>query len=153
MMRRRIRGLLTTAAVWGVSLSAVGTAFILGGLATGLIPPAPGIGPAEWIAIAARVAVRDFVVGGVAGAAFATLLTGAERRRTLETLSLSRVATWGFIAAAVPIGLVGIFTSALIPAASLVAGTIASGLLGAGLAVATVRLARRSVAYVPLDAA
>jgi hypothetical protein len=143
LVLRRIRGLLGIAVVWGAAISAVGTAFILTGFATGWISPIPGTGWTRWITVLAGVAARDFLGGTAAGAAFAMLLTGAERRRTIENLSLRRVGAWGFLAAALPTSIVAVVSGAIIPPATLVAGTIATGVLGAGLGVAMVRVARR----------
>jgi hypothetical protein len=90
------------------------------------------------------VAARNFVLGGAVGAAFAMLLATAERRRTIDSLSMPRVGIWGFLASAVPTGIVGIAAGAAIPLAVLAAGTIAAGITGAGLGIWLLRLARRN---------
>jgi hypothetical protein len=41
---RRVHGLVGIAVLWGTAISAIGTAFIVGGLAAGWIPPIPGVG-------------------------------------------------------------------------------------------------------------
>lgn len=144
---RRLRGLIGFALVWGGAVSAIGTAYVFAGLATGLIPHLPDVGWTQWVALAARVAARNFLLGGAIGAAFAMLLTGAERRRSVDTLSLWRVGGWGFLASAVPTVLaVGIMSGAMVPVATLATGTIAAGIVGVGLSVGMVRLARRGSA-------
>ncbi|HEX4684982.1 MAG TPA: hypothetical protein VH277_19840 [Gemmatimonadaceae bacterium] len=149
----RIRGLLGIAFVWGVAISAVGTAFFVGGLATGLIARAPGFGPGQWASIAVNIAVKDFIGGALAGAVFATLLAGAEGRRTLDTLSLWRVGGWGFLASAIPTAVAGALSAYGMSAVTFAAGTIASGLVGACLGVGMVRLARRGITPAPAESA
>jgi hypothetical protein len=153
LVPRRVRGLIGIAVVWGAAISVVGTAFIAGALAAGLIPTVPGVGPARWVMIIANVAMRDFVAGGVAGALFATLLASAERRRTLDDLSLLRVSCWGFLAAAVPTALLPVISGVRLPVPTIAAATIASGLLGVGLSVGMIRLARRGGAALPDESA
>jgi hypothetical protein len=146
---RRIRGLITTAVVWGVVLSAIGTSFILIGLTTGWIPSVPGQGWRSWLVLLTRVSARNFVFGGAVGVAFGLLLSVTERRRTVDTLTLSRVGTWGFLAAAVPTSIMGAVSGYAIPAATLVTGAIAAGLLGVGVSIGIVRLARRNATALP----
>jgi hypothetical protein len=150
---RRTRGLVGIAVVWGVANSVIGTAFIVGGFAAGWISHPPVAGWTQWVTLAARVALRDFVLGGLTGAVFATLLAGAERHRNVDSLALSRVAGWGFLASAVPVGLVALLSGVRIPPVTFAAGTVASGLVGVGLGVGMVRVARRGSRMSPADSA
>src|SRR5262245_9574008 len=84
----RLRRLAGIGVVWGVAVSAIGTSFIVGGLAAGWISHFPATDWTHWVTLVARVAARNFVLGGVSGAAFAMLLAGAERRRNVDSLSL-----------------------------------------------------------------
>lgn len=143
LVLQRFRGLVGMAVVWGVAVSAIGTAFIVGGLAawSHTFPPPDWT---QWVTLAARVAAKDLVLGSASGVAFAMLLAGAERRRNVDSLSLSRVAGWGFLASAVPTAIAAILSGAIIPPMTFAAGTVAAGLLGVGLGVGMVRVARRS---------
>ncbi len=149
---RRIRGLVAIATVWGVALAAIGTAFILAGFATGWISHIAATSWTQWVTLTARVAARDFLLGAASGTAFGMLLATAERRRTIDSLSLRRVGVWGFLASALPIGVAGVVSGAVIAPAALAAGTIASGFVGAGLGIAMLRVARRTNVSVPADA-
>ena len=153
MLLQRIRGLAGIAVVWGVAVSAIGTAFIVGGLAAGWISHIPGADWRQWVTLAATVAARNFVLGGASGAAFAMLLAGAERRRNVDSLSLSRVAGWGFLASAVPTATAAIVSGAIIPPLTFAIGTLAAGFVGAGLGIAMVRVARRGGGAVATDPA
>jgi hypothetical protein len=65
---RRIRGLLSIAVVWGVAVSAIGTAFLIGGVAAVWISHIPFASWQQWVITQApRVAVSDFELGRVAG--------------------------------------------------------------------------------------
>lgn len=140
---RRIRGLVGIAVVWGVAVSAIGTAFFVGDV----VARRPHIAGVDWmqlVMLVARVAGRNFVLGSVAGAAFAMLLASAERRRNVDGLSLSRVGVWGFLASAVPLVVAAITSGATLPPVTFAAGTVAAGFIGVGLGVGIVRLARRT---------
>ena len=132
-MRQRLRGLVGIATTWGVGLSAIGTTLLVGGIAAGVIPGA-FFGPREIIA----VAVRNFVMGATAGVLFAMLLARGERRQTVATLSLRRVAGWGFLGLAIPAAIVVVTAPVALSLATLTAG------IGAALSTATVKLARRT---------
>jgi hypothetical protein len=87
--------------------------------------------------------------GTVSGAVFANLLIVAERRSTLSTLSMRRIATWGalggvflpLLSYAMLVLTGGPVIGALVPTA--IAAAIAS-LLGAGMAAGHLSLARRA---------
>lgn len=137
---RRLRGALGVALTWGTAFSTLATTLLLSGLAVGFIPSAV-FGPKEIV----QVVIRTFLAGGLAGTLFASVLAGAERRRTLGTLSLKRVAVWGFLGAAcipgvfaIALGLTGAVSGGL-----LLSGTALYGAIGSVLSTATVRMAQR----------
>lgn len=140
-IRQRLRGLLGIAVTWGLGVSVLATTILLGGLATGLIPGGV-FGPRQVV----TVAVRNFVAGAVAGVLFGMMLASAERRRTVATLSMRRVAGWGFLGVAIPTGIIAVIANAAVPMSIGVigAGLLGSGVLGAALSTATLKLARRS---------
>jgi len=135
---RRLRGIFGTAIIWAFGWSGVSALLgLLIGLPNGI--PLRLIGP---------IALSGSFLGFIAGGSFAVLLSVLERRRTLDQLSLWRVALWGgiggmallflaaprLVAAGIPLGQV--LTSYLLPLA-------VNGLLGAGFAAGSVALARR----------
>jgi hypothetical protein len=140
---RRLRGALGVGVVWGVAFSTLATTLLLGGLAGGVIPSIV-FGPRDVVS----VAIRAFVVGGLAGMVFAAALASAERQRTLANLSIKRVALWGFLGAAgVPsILAVAMGAMGLLPLGVLASSVAAFGAIGGALSIATVRIARRAPA-------
>jgi hypothetical protein len=91
---RKCRGMLGVAITWGAVWAAV---FALIAFVIGIFDPDsidPGEGPLPISGIGA-------VFGAVSGIVFGVLLALAERRKTLEDLSLIRVALWGAVATAV----------------------------------------------------
>lgn len=152
MLLRRLRGLIGMAFVWGVAISAAGTVFIIAaGLLSGFIPSSGPVVLRQWAGVLASVALRDFLGGCVSGTVFAALLASAERRRTLDTLSLPRAAGWGLMGSAVSWLIAVVLSAASISHAALVATTIATGLLGSGFGVGTIRLARRGAGALPAE--
>lgn len=147
-IRQRFRGLLGISLVWGMAISAIGTAFMavyimLAARAGGSIPGVVSVSWTQWASLLARVAIRDFGFGCATGALFALLLAATEQRRNVATLSLRRVGVWGFLASALPVAITTSMSAIALPAAVITAATVASGLMGVGLAVGMVRLARR----------
>jgi len=131
------------AATWAVALCTLATTTLVGGLIIGVIPS--GIfGPREVVA----VALRTLIAGAVAGTVFSALFSGAERRKTLASLSTRRVAVWGFLGATlIPLVSVAVLgTAGVLPAAVIAGGSIMFGALGSAMAVATVRIARNAPA-------
>ncbi len=140
---RRLRGLLGIATSWGVAFSGIMTTLLIGRWAVGLFPGAT-FGPRQ-IVIAA---IEFFLMGGLAGTLFSLFFARGERRRTLETLSMPRVALWGFLAVGVPAAALTLGAAAFYSRALLVAPlTIGlAGALGSAMSVATIKLARRAPA-------
>ena len=78
---RRLRGIIGTGLTWAVGWAVVNLGIaLLSGL------------PLRFIGLGA---ISSLAQGFVAGGAFAVILSIAERRHTLEDLSLERTALWG----------------------------------------------------------
>ncbi len=136
---RRIRGIVSTGLTWAFGWGAVATVLKLGA--------ATFLGATLGSLMA--VIVSGTTLGFVAGTSFGVILSITERRRTLDQLSLKRVAVWGalggmglslllaprLLGAGLPLCVV--VTSYLIPLGI-------TGPLGAGFASGSVALARRS---------
>jgi hypothetical protein len=140
---RRLRGAVGVGVVWGVAFSTLATALLLGGIVSGVIPSIV-FGPRDVIS----VAIRAFVVGGLAGMVFAAALASAERQRTLANLSIKRAALWGFLGAACVPAILAVATGAmgLLPVGVIASGVAVFGVIGGALSIATVRIARRAPA-------
>src|SRR5262245_19822214 len=98
LLLRRLRGVLGTALVWAIVWCLAGSAII-----------APAVwwygkthdeGPASFGEILLAVMMNLSAWGAVSGAVFALLLAIAERRRTVNELSMGRVVGWGPIGGA-----------------------------------------------------
>ena len=93
MLRRKMRGVMGIALTWGILWAAIGYAVARG---MSIINPNsidPGESP---VLLGALVGF----VGLISGVGFGTLLSFAERRKTLLELSLSRCALWGILGSA-----------------------------------------------------
>jgi hypothetical protein len=93
-------------------------------------------------------AIEFFLMGGLAGTLFSLFFASGERRQTLETLSMARVALWGFLGVGVPtaaltVGAVLMYGRGLLIAPLSIA--LAGG-MGSAMSVATIKLARRAPA-------
>jgi hypothetical protein len=148
---RRLRAILTTAALWA-TVWVLGT---LGFLAVAwvFIERVPLSGALfEFVLIASLLSA---ITGAISGSAFAIALMVAERRRTLDALSKARVALWGAVGgAALPaallvltriwpeFGIAGV-TFRLTGLTRTLVTLLASGAFGAGLAITHLVLARR----------
>jgi hypothetical protein len=128
---RRLRGIVGTGLTWAFGWTVINTGLIL---LSGL--------PLRFVG---AVALSNLFQGFLAGGTFAVILSIAERRRSLEDLSLKRTALWGGIGgillrlAAIPLILpVGI------PLPNIFIPLVIDGLTGAGLASGSVALARRA---------
>jgi hypothetical protein len=140
---RRLRGILGIATTWGVAFSVIATTLLIGGLTIGLFPGSV-FGPRQIVS----VAIQNFFMGGLAGTLFSLFFAGGERRQTLETLSMARVALWGFLGVGVPTAALVLGASILYHIPLLVAplGITMAGALGSAMSVATIKLARRAPA-------
>ena len=135
---RRLRGIIATGLAWAVGWAA---AFSIVNAVVTLI-----IGQFLRFDL---VAVAGAVYGFIAGGAFATILSITERRRTLEDLSLGRVALWGAIGGAALV----LFAAPNLLSGELGVGQVVFrfvarvsflGLLGAGFSAGSVAIARRA---------
>jgi len=88
-----------------------------------------------------RLALSNSVGGFIAGASFALILSVAERKRTLEDLSLKRVALWGAIGGLVVTCIPLAFGA---PLAFLMGPLVINGGIGAALASGSVAMAKRA---------
>ncbi len=120
----RIRGVLGTALTRAAGWAG------LGGLLGFVVP--------GWSPFAALTLA---FVGLYTGAAFAVLLGISERRRTLEELSLPKVA---IIGAVVAVGVLALSMGSGTPAGIWLSYQAVGGLVGAGSAAGSLALARRS---------
>jgi hypothetical protein len=137
---RRYRGLVRTSLTAGVVLSALATGALAVGLATGLVP-ASVFGARELIA----VAIRGFSAGAVAGGLFSWFVRRGERGQNLSTLSTSRVALWGGLAAgSVPLLAALTATGPVLPIGVLAAGSVLFGIGGSVVSAGMLRVARRA---------
>ena len=90
--------------------------------------------------VALSGAARGFTAGGV----FAVILSIAERRHTLEDLSLRRVSLWGGIGGGLLFLIaVPLLISAGFPVGGVLVPLAVNSLIGAGFASGSVALARR----------
>ena len=123
----RVRGVLGTAFTWAVAWTGLGVAF--GALA--------GVQLSFWVPMALNGAAAGFI----AGASFAVILSVAERKNTLEGLSLRRVALWGAVG-----GLLLSFIPMAfgVPVPYLLGPLVINTGIGAGMATGSVFLARRA---------
>ena len=137
---RVLRGVLGTAAAWSL-------AWVPLTLATWSITAALfGSGPPwqYWPTILIGAAVR----GAISGAAFATVLAVAGRRRTFESLRLRDMALWGavggIVAPAITLGAIAVTSASAIPALTMGLGLGFASALGAVSATGTLWVARRA---------
>jgi hypothetical protein len=131
---RKLRGIIGTGLTWSI------------GWAAGWV--AVGVGFGVPLGSLLGIAVNGALIGFIAGGSFATVLSIAERHRTLDQLSLKRVALWGFLGGvALPLffspRLLGSGLPFRMVLTTFVLPTAVSGLLGAGFAAGSVALARR----------
>ena len=127
---RRLRGIIGTGLTWAVGW--VGANALLG-IATG-VP----------LAFFLPLSMTAFAQGFVAGGAFATILSIAERRHTLDELSLKRVALWGGIGGMIIVlPAIPYMLSFGLPLSRIFVPVVIDGLIGAGFASGSVALARQ----------
>ena len=140
---RKVRALLIIAALWGAAWFVVGVvvrAVFESTLHADFEPPPPFL----------DLPIQFMVWGAVSGAVFTVFLMVAERRQTLQTLSLVRVATWGALGClALPLAmtLLGKLGPMSVVGALVAIISACSAMVGAVCAVGTLALAKRA----PLD--
>lgn len=124
---RRIRGIIGTGITWAMAWVGLGAGLgALAGLNLGYL---------------LRMAMGNSIGGFLAGVSFAVILSVAERNRSLEDLSLRRVALWG-AGGGLAISLIPL--AAGIPVAYLLGPLMINAGIGAGMATGSVALARRA---------
>lgn len=131
---RKLRGIVGTGLTWAVGF---GVAYV--GLFAGFGFPYGNLFEAG---------VNGVILGFCAGGSFATILSIAERRRTLDQLSVRRVAAWGAIGG---MALLLLFTPLVFGSGRPIGDVLTSylvqlsfmGILGAGFSTGSVALARR----------
>jgi hypothetical protein len=135
--------MLGIATTWGIAFSVIATTVLVGGLAIHLFPGSI-FGPRQII----QVAIQNFLMGGLAGTLFSLFFARGERRQTLETLSMSRVAAWGFLGVGVPTAALVLGATILYHVPLLIAplGIAVAGGMGSAMSVATIKLAQRAPA-------
>jgi len=128
---RRLRGIFGTGLTWAFGWAGVTLALnLLGGV------------PFHFIG---QIALSGLARGFIAGGAFAVILSVAERRHTLEDLSLRRVALWGGIGGGILyLGLVPLMLSMGFPIGGFLVPLALNSVIGAGFASGSVALARRA---------
>jgi hypothetical protein len=126
---RRIRGVIATGITWSIGWC---VAFLGIGLFTW-----PTLGDLPVVAASATF------FGFISGVSFALILSVAERRRTLDQLSLWRVALWGFIGTTALLLLLSLLLMGPELSFRHIPVLAYDGLLGAGLASGSVALARQ----------
>ena len=128
---RRLRGVIGTALTWAIGWGAVSAVLLaISGFSLGAI----GV-----------LALGGMFTGFIAGSTFAVILSIAERRHTLEDLSLRRVALWGGIGGiALSLLLAPLFATSGAPLGQILLGFVIDSLTGAGFAAGSVALAKRA---------
>jgi hypothetical protein len=151
---RRLRGMVSIGAIWGLACSVVG--FTIGAVVSLIWPE---ILPFTVVRYVATVALGYGIAGFVLGGGFAGVLAMMHGRKTFEELTRGRAALWGALTGVGVVtitGLInlGLWLSSGFPLARLiplfvptfVAMTCVFGAVTAGLGVLTVSLARRAPA-------
>ena len=137
---RVLRGVLGTAVAWGLAwipltLATWSAVAVLGGN----VPPLSAFGP-----IVVGAAIR----GAISGAAFATVLAIAGRRRTFANLRLRDMLVWGavggLVAPVISLGVIAVTTSVSIPLLTVGFGLAVASGIGALSGVGTLVIARRA---------
>ncbi|MEP6729074.1 MAG: hypothetical protein ABJE10_00485 [bacterium] len=144
-MNRRLRGMFGMALTWGVAWAIVG--LTLAGVAWLFVPR--GVLPRG---VVLGATMRWGVFGAVSGAAFALVLSFAERRKhSLDALSMERVTGWGALGGAIlPLALLPVLAIALPVALRPVLSLVPMGsILGVASAAASLRIARRADRSLP----
>ena len=137
---RILRGVLGTAAAWSLAwipLTLVSWSIVAA--FSGNVPPLQQWGP---------IVIGAMVRGAISGAAFATVLAIAGRRRTFASLRLRDMFLWGavggIVAPAITLGVIAATTTHVIPAVTMGLGLGMASALGAVSAAGTLWVARRA---------
>ena len=151
---RRLRGMISIGAIWGVACSALG--FAIGALVSIVWPE---ILPFTVVRYVVTVTLAYGVLGFVLGGGFAGALVTMHGRKTFEELTRGRAALWGALTGVGVVTVTGLISLGLwlgdgfslaefIPAfvPPLVRMTCMFGAVAAGLGALTVSLARRAPA-------
>ena len=138
---RKLRGVVSIGAIWGIACSVLG--FALGAIGS-------MIGGISMLSVVS-LSLQHGVLGFVLGSGFAGVLTIFDGRKTFEELTPGRAALWGALIGGVASPIVGgLITSGLgiayISLDLIVAVACTYGVATAGLAAGTVSLARRAPA-------
>ena len=137
---RILRGVLGTAAAW--SLAWIPLTFVSWSIAAAFSSHVPGL--QQWGPIVISAMVR----GAISGAAFATVLAIAGRRRTFASLRLRDMLLWGavggIVAPAITLGVIATTTTHVIPALTMGLSVGMASALGALSAAGTLWAARRA---------
>lgn len=139
---RQLRAVSGIAITWGIGFSTIAATMLAVSLGFRLVPT-------HFFGVGTVVAIiaRTFVGGAVAGTVFATLFARAERNRTLATLSMRRVALWGFIGASLPAAVtLGLGAARILPVGVIGAACLGYGVIGGALGLAMVKIAKRAPA-------
>lgn len=143
-MLRRLRGALGMAVAWGTLFATLSATFL--GVVVGFdLIPAGILTPG----LATAAIVRAFVLGGIGGLVFALALSRGERQSSVSTLSVRRVAVWGFVAGAAAFSAIALglgFTHIAQLARWLLPAVGLYGVLGTAASVGILRIARRAPA-------
>ena len=151
---RRLRGMVSIGAIWGLACSALG--FAIGALVSIVWPE---ILPFTVVRYVVTVTLAYGVLGFVLGGGFAGVLATMHGRKTFEELTRGRAALWGAltgVGVVIVTGLInlGLWLGRGFPLAELiplfvrgfVVMTCTFGAVAAGLGALTVSLARRAPA-------
>jgi hypothetical protein len=143
MNLRRMRGIVGTIVVWGISGAAIGV--VLEGIASIVRQVEGRDGP--WLAIETFQQAAGFwgAIGAAMGLGFALVLWCATRgRTTLSALSLHRVAKYGAVAGvATSLSLLSLITGGTLPSALVLGVYVVVGAgVGIGASTGSVAIAR-----------
>lgn len=143
MLVRRARGIIVTAAMFGIGEWLLATIFRA---ASWLITDERHLIGHSLLRELADTTRWSLPIGAATGALLALLLIFAERHKTAETVSTLRFRLWGAIAGAIPVAVffaVGHMHGAAGPLWLFAAATYSAGSIGWGVAGRMLRLARR----------
>ena len=150
MGRQISHAIARLAVVWGIAWSAM-VALMGAGLWLSGFSRVAAATHQSFLWFALMMVVQGFAMGAIAGVAFALMLAATERRRTVGSLKMWRVASWGALGGIVLAGAMIAFlpTGQGLPSIlDLLSYSAVLGGLGAGSAATSLRIARR----VPIQA-